>query len=52
MEFAITRITALFNPMIRAATEKFEEDELAPLRRERAELARLESGTRRVVANG
>jgi hypothetical protein len=51
VEFAITRITALFNPMIRAATEKFEEDELAPLRRERAELARLESGTRR-VANG
>src|SRR5215208_6457520 len=51
VEFAITRITALFNPMIRAATEKFEEDELAPLRRARAELERLESGTRR-VANG
>jgi transcriptional regulator with XRE-family HTH domain len=51
VEFAITRITALFNPMIRAVTEKFEEDELAPLRRQRAELERLESGTRR-VANG
>src|SRR5215218_1274028 len=51
VEFAITRITALFYLMARAATEKFEEDELAPLRRQRAELERLESGTRR-VANG
>jgi hypothetical protein len=36
---AVRRIHDLFNPMIRAATEKLEENDLARLRRERDELA-------------
>jgi transcriptional regulator with XRE-family HTH domain len=38
IEWAISRIHDLFNPMIAAATEKFEEHDLARLRRERNRL--------------
>jgi transcriptional regulator with XRE-family HTH domain len=48
IDWAVSRIHDLFNPMILAATEKLEEDELARLRRERDE---LESGLLR-AANG
>lgn len=39
IEWASRRIHDLFNPLIRAGTEKFEENDLARIRRERDELA-------------